>query len=535
MRDRFEIPRGQIMGSVRWWELAGTCQKDCRWCQERCLNRTQGGSIGKDRIREHCGVFGISAADTSIQISQYIYWGLMSLQHRGQEAAGLSVTNGSRQVYTYKNNGLVAQVLTPEILQKYSGNVGIGHVRYGTAGSCSVINAQPYHFENNHIQFAMSFNGNIANYPTLRTEMEGKGRVFLTNSDTEIIANIIASTAIHSSNWIEILKLITKFLDGSYALLILTPEGDIYAMRDPMGFKPLVYGTLPGDQPIHVVSSETCAIDALGGKVINDVQPGEIIYLSPDGHVKSEGFVTPGTERRALCMFEFVYFARPDSVIDKISVYNVREKLGRNLAGSVPVPTNDAVIIPVPDSGRSAAMGFAKESGIPFNEGLIKNRYVWRTFITPGKQMRTTLVRQKLNPVSAIVKNRNVVLLDDSIVRGTTMRQIVRLLKTAGASSVHVRISCPPVRFPCFMGIDFPTREELIASSGEQKPIDDYVEGIRKDIGADTLGFQTIEGLVDAIGLPSDKVCLACLNGDYPLRSNPLESGLCAAFSNGRD
>jgi len=522
------------MGSAGWWELAGSCQKNCHSCRETCLGKVRGGLLGNDKPSEHCGVFGISAADNSLQISQYIYWGLMSLQHRGQEAAGLSVANGSKKVYTYKNNGLVAQVLTPDVLQKYWGNVGIGHVRYGTAGSSSVKNAQPYHFENNHMQFSMSFNGNIANYPALRKEMEGKGRVFLTNSDTEIIANIIASTAIGTDNWIEILKFITKFLDGSYSLLILTPEGDIYAMRDPMGFKPLVYGTLPGDQPIHVVSSETCAVDAMGGKVINDVQPGEIFHLSPDGHTTSEGFALQGNGRRALCMFEFVYFARPDSVIDKISVYNVREKLGRNLADSCPVPAKDAVIVPMPDSGRSAAMGFAKETGIPFNEGLIKNRYVWRTFITPGKQMRTTLVRQKVNPVSAIVKNKDVVLIDDSIVRGTTMTQIVRLLKNAGARSVHVRISCPPVRFPCFMGIDFPTREELIAGSKEQNHIEDYVESVRKDIGAETLGYQTIEGLVDAIGLPSNKICLACLNGDYPLRCNPLESNLCAAFSAGR-
>ncbi len=430
---------------------------------------------------------------------------------------------------------MVAQVITPDILQKAWGNVGIGHVRYGTAGSSSVMNAQPYHFENNQIQFSMAFNGNIANYPALRKEMEAKGRVFLTNCDTELIANLIASISINKNNWTEILKSLPQFLDGSYCLLFLTPEGDIYAMRDPMGFKPLVYGSLPGDEPIHAVSSETCAIDALNGKVINDVQPGEIIHLKPDGKVISEGFVANGDSRRALCIFEFVYFAQPNSVIDKIPVYNVREQLGRNLANCAPAPFKDAVIVPVPDSGRSAAMGFSKESGIPFNEGLIKNRYVWRTFITPGKQMRTNLVRQKLNPVIAIVKNKNVVLIDDSIVRGTTMKQIVRLLKTAGASSVHVRISCPPVQFPCFMGIDFPTREELIAGSTEQKQIADYVEGIRKEIGAESLGYQTIEGLVDAIGLPPNKICLACLNGEYPLRCNPLESGSCAAFSIGRE
>lgn len=523
------------MNTIDYWDSEGDCQNNCRTCQKRCFTGIQKLLTWDEKPRDHCGVFGISAADHGIQISQYIYWGLISLQHRGQEAAGLSVVNGSRKIWTYKDNGLVNQVLTPEILQKSWGNVGIGHVRYGTAGSSSVLNAQPYNFENNQMQFAMSFNGNIANYPALRKEMERKGRIFLTNCDTEVIANLIASTSIDTDNWIQILKSITKRLDGSYSLLILTPEGDIYALRDPVGFKPLVYGTLPGDQPIHAVSSETCAIDALNGKVINDVQPGEIIRLTPDGHVKSEGFTSQENGRRALCMFEFVYFAQPNSVIDKIPVYNVREKLGRNLADCAPASMRDAVVVPVPDSGRCAAMGYSKESGLPFNEGLIKNRYVWRTFITPGKQMRTTLARQKLNPVSAIVKNKNVVLIDDSIVRGTTMKQIVRLLKIAGASSVHVRISCPPVRFPCFMGIDFPTSEELIAGSTGPKQIDDYVESIRKTIEADSLGYQTIEGLVDAIGLPSNKICLACLNGEYPLRCNPLENGSCAAFSSGRD
>src|SRR5271157_4996064 len=523
------------MVPAKWWEPARSCRVPCSLCHQPSLGQVRGGNLWGDKPREQCGVFGISAANPGMQISKHIYFGLLALQHRGQEAAGLSVANGSRQIFTLKDNGLVSQVMTEEALQKYWGNNGIGHVRYGTAGSGSVVNAQPFYFENNITKFALSFNGNIANYPVIRKELEGLGRIFLTNCDTEVIAKLMASTAMGSDDWVEILRLLSKRLDGSYCLLILTPEGDIYAIRDPMGFKPLVYGKLPGDEPIHAISSETCAIDALGGKVINDVQPGEIIHIWPDSTVQSEGFAGQGSSgRHALCMFEFVYFARPDSVIDKISVYKVRENLGRNLAKACPVSSDDAVVVPVPDSGRSAAVGFSKEAGIPFNEGLIKNRYVWRTFITPGKEMRTSMVRQKLNPISAIVRNKDVVLIDDSIVRGTTMRQIVGLLRSAGARSVHVRISCPPVLYPCFMGIDFPTRQELIAGEKDMAHDMDFIESVRKDIKADSLGYQSIDGLVDSIGLPDDQICLACLNGDYPLRSNPLEDGNCAAFTAGR-
>lgn len=514
---------------------AQACRDDCSTCHQSYHQQVRFDSIWADKPREQCGVFGISAANPAMQVSKHIYFGLLALQHRGQEAAGLSVVNESRQIYTHKDNGLVSQVLTEEVLQKHWGNIGIGHVRYSTAGSSGAINAQPFYFENNTTQFALAFNGNIANYPVIRKELEGLGRIFLTNCDTEVIGKLMASTAIGTDDWVEILKMLMKRLDGSYCLVVLTPEGDIYAIRDPMGFKPLVYGRVPGDEPIHAISSETCAIDALGGKVINDVQPGEIIHIWPDSTVQSEGLTGQADGRHALCMFEFVYFARPDSVIDKISVYKVRENMGRNLAKNNPVDSDDAVVVPVPDSGRSAALGFSKESGIPFNEGLIKNRYVWRTFITPGKEMRTSMVRQKLNPISAIIKNKDVILLDDSIVRGTTMRQIVSLLRTAGARSVHVRISCPPVLYPCFMGIDFPTREELIAGSKEMSHEEDYVEEIRKDIKVDTLGYQSMDGLVNAIGLPADQICLACLNGDYPLRCNPLEADLCAAFSKGRE
>lgn len=433
----------------------------------------------------------------------------------------MAVTNGTRKIWNYRDLGLVSQALTPEVLDRHWGNVGIGHVRYGTAGSSDLKNAQPYLFRNNHTTFALAFNGNVANYDQLRKSLhEGKGRLFLSNSDTEVIAKAIASTSMATDDWVENLKFVSRFLDGSYSLLVLTRDGDLYVLRDPMGYKPLCYGTLDLNEEtvVNLASSESCAIDAVGGQFLDDVKPGELIHLAPGGNIHSEGFVPNRTSRTALCQFEFVYFARPDSVIDGVPVEEVRVKMGRNLAKTHPVDSHHAVVVPVPDSGRSAALGYARQSGHPFAEGLMKNRYVWRTFIMPGQEKREDMVRQKLNPIKSVVRGRDVVLVDDSIVRGTTMRQIVRMLKRAGAASVHVRIACPEVREPCYMGVDFPTRRELIVGKMEVAKPDDYLDAVRETIEADSLGYQTIDGLVDAIGLRKDQLCLACLDGNYPLR-----------------
>lgn len=468
-------------------------------------------------------MFGVSASDHGYQVSSMIYHGLMALQHRGQEAAGLAVTNGSRKIRVYKNKGLVSNALSLKLLDRAWGNVGIGHVRYGTAGGSSLMNAQPYRFKSNQAEFALAFNGNIANYASLKRQLQDKGRIFQSDSDTEVIAKMIASTSIGTEDWVENLRFLTKFLDGSYSLLFLTREGDVYAIRDPLGFKPLCYGTVPSNDGynVNLVASETCALDACGAEFMGDVQPGEIVHLDPDGDVHTEIVISAPSDRRALCMFEFVYFARPDSVIDGIPVGKVRENLGKNLAKSHPVDSSNAVVVPVPDSGRSAALGFARESGLPIAEGLMKNRYVWRTFITPGQKNRLSLVRQKLNPVKYIIEGREVVLIDDSIVRGTTMSQIISLLKHAGAAKVHVRSSCPEVRAPCYMGVDFPTKRELIVGKLEVSNPDGYLDEICHLIGADSIGYNTIEGLVDAIGLPRNHLCLACLNGEYPLRAHP--------------
>ncbi|MCP4761356.1 MAG: amidophosphoribosyltransferase, partial [archaeon] len=359
-------------------------------------------------------------------------------------------------------------------------------------------------------------------------------RIFTTNGDSEVISQILASLSIGSGDWVEALKLLSRFLDGSYSLIFLTQEGDIYAIRDPLGFKPLCYGAIDSDSSCkyHLVASESCAIDTVGGKLVNDVKPGEIIHLSVDEEIHSELIISGS--RKALCMFEFVYFARPDSIIDGISVAKSRYKLGRNLAKIHPVDSKNAVIVPVPDSGRSASIGFSNESGIPYGEGLMKNRYVWRTFIMPGQSNRANKVRQKLNPVKEIISGKEVVLIDDSIVRGTTTAFIIKMLKQAGAAKVHVRISCPPVIEPCYMGVDFPTKSELIAGKTQTEDPITFVEKIRKIIGADSLGYQTIDGLAEAIGLPKDQLCLACLNGDYPLKNDPRKLNLEETFSTQR-
>ncbi|MHA1734229.1 MAG: amidophosphoribosyltransferase [Promethearchaeota archaeon] len=517
------------------------CSGSCRSCRHACSlgvnDLYPAHPLPFDKPREACGVFGVSASDHGYQVSPTIYHGLMALQHRGQEAAGLAVTNGNRKIRVYKNNGLVAEALTIKLLDRAWGNVGIGHVRYGTAGSTDLKNAQPYVFKSNQTQFSLAFNGNIANYDQLKRQLQMKGRIFQTDSDTEVIAKIIASTSIGTEDWVENLKLMTKFLDGSYSLLFLSRDGDIYAIRDPLGFKPLCYGVISefGDgNEINVVSSESCAIDSTGGRLLGDVRPGEILHLDQANEVHREAVVSSPTGRRALCQFEFVYFARPDSVIDGISVGKVRERLGRNLARTHPVDSDNAVVVPVPDSGRSAALGYALESGHPYAEGLMKNRYVWRTFIQPGQAKRLSMVRQKLNPIKYIVKGKEVILIDDSIVRGTTMSQIVKLLRDAGAKKVHVRSSCPEVREPCYMGVDFPTKQELIVGCAERAHPDDYIDLVCEQIGADSLGYQTIDGLVNAIGLSRSELCLACLNGDYPLRQAPEVLSLEETFSQNR-
>jgi amidophosphoribosyltransferase len=470
--------------------------------------------IDDDKPHEECGVFAVVSKDPSVHIAQTIFQGLMALQHRGQEAAGISIVNGNKRIHTYKSQGLVYEALPQDKLSKLWGNVGIGHVRYGTAGSGDVINAQPFHYETSKSKpFSLVFNGNITNYQILKDQLKSKGNIFLTNGDTEVIANLIATNSMIAENWVENISFTAKILDGSFSIIILTDEGDLYAYRS--GNKPLCIGKANSlNTELYIIASESCAISCLGGELIRDVKPGEIVHVHQD-HFFHRETVLPVQKNH--CIFEYVYFARGDSIIDEQSVHKVRELLGRNLAKAEDIDTSNAIVVPVPDSGRSAALGYAVESGLPYEEGLMKNRYVFRSFIAPSQQERMNLVRMKLNPVRAIVEGKDVILIDDSIVRGTTMQRIVKLIRGAKAASVHVRSASPEIARPCFYGVDFPSREELIFGRKEMLSNShvDAVKLICDELGADTLKYQSIDGLIDAIGIEMKDLCLACLNGEY--------------------
>ncbi|MFX0001364.1 MAG: amidophosphoribosyltransferase [Candidatus Hodarchaeota archaeon] len=481
----------------------------------------------KEKPREHCAIFGVTCDDIGYSVSNILYQGLIALQHRGQESTGISLLKTGGKIYTYKKNGLVSKVLEEKILSQYWGNVGIGHNRYATTGAVgfkSSLYMQPFHFKNNEIEFSIAFNGTIANFDEIKKKMDEMGRVFITNTDTEVLAQLIGSIALGTEDWPEILKFTSKLLDGSYSLILMTSDGDIYAIRDPLGFKPLCIGELKTEQRnLYFIASESCAIDSVGGVFLRDVKPGEIVHLSHQKDIHSELVIK--TNRTAICQFEYVYFARPDSIIDGISVAEARLQLGINLAKQDPILKNpeireNAIVVPVPDSGRSVAVGYAKEAKLPYIEGLMKNRYVHRTFIMPGQIKRKIAVKEKLNPIKSIVRGKDVILLDDSIVRGTTTQQIVSLLREkGGAKRVHLRVSCPPIISPCYMGIDFPTKSELIAGRFQNLYGENYLDEIQQTIGSDTLLYQTVDNLTLAIGKDKNELCLACLTGDYQLKS----------------
>jgi amidophosphoribosyltransferase len=498
-------------------------EKNPSFCSFSCPN---------EKPQDKCGIVGISSPDSKYNIAHDLYLGLMTLQHRGQESAGISIVNSTEKIYTFKDLGLVAQALDQETLKKYWGNFGIGHVRYGTTAGSDVYFAQPYHIMTNQIEFSYAFNGTIANYMKLKVQLEDNGLTIIKDSDTEVLANLLASLSIDTKDWIEIFKIAAKFLDGSYSLTLLTPEGDLYAVRDPYGFKPLCHGKFNDDQRTrNIIASESCVMDTLHAEFIGDIKPGQILHIDRDGNMNKEIFCT--NSRTALCQFEFVYFARPDSVIDGVPVNKARENFGKNLAKEHPVDLPDTIVVPIPDSGRSAALGFAKESGLTYEEGLMKNRYSWRTFIMPTARKKA--VSEKLNAIRSTLKDKNVVLVDDSIVRGTTISQIISLLRRGGAKSVHVRISCPPVKSPCYMGIDFPTKQELLAGRMEKIDNENYIELIRKEIGADSLGYQSLEGLIQSIGLRKDQLCLACLTEEYLIKSIPDLQALEVFFERSRN
>lgn len=469
---------------------------------KKCLQ-----SCWQRQIRDACGVVGVFARNKNQHIARDVYHTLLALQHRGQESAGISTYAGEK-LKGIKGMGLVTEVFSNHNLQGLFGNRAIGHVRYSTAGASTIENAQPFCFESPHINFTLALNGTLTNFIQLKKRFRENGHIFSSSTDTELIAHVIASMVIETKDYMEAIKKTMELFDGSYSVTLLNDKGELFGFKDPTGFKPLCIGETTDGK--YIIASESVAVDVLRGRLIKNFAPGEIVKIDPDGNISYEK--GPTADRHGFCVFEFVYFARPDTRFDGVCVYDVREQLGRNLALTHGIDAD--VVIPIPDSGRTAASGFSIESGIPLREGLMKNRYVHRTFIMPSQSLRDYAVFLKLNPVVTQITNKDVILVDDSIVRGTTCRQIVKLLKDAGANKVHLRISCPPLIAPCYMGIDFPNKADLIAARLD-------VEGIRRFIGADTLGYQSLEGLVNATGVSKSELCLACLTGDYPLKEPP--------------
>lgn len=452
-------------------------------------------------IRDKCGVIGIAAREA---VAPLMYFGLKALQHRGQESAGMTTVDEAGQGRTIKGMGLVDQVFPPEKVAELQGHVGIGHCRYSTAGRSVADNAQPHTVNVALGVVSMAHNGDIVNAPKILEELKAKGYGFITDSDTEVACRLLANKVVHyADNPVKALKELMGEIVGAYSLTIVVGR-DLYAVRDPYGIRPLVVGKLPGNGG-YMAASESVALDVLGAELIRDVEPGEIVKITADG---IESHKTPVPENAAHCFFEYVYFARGDSVIDGELAQEVRRRIGMQLAREAPVDAD--AVIPVPDSGRAHAAGYSEASHIPLREGLMKNRYVHRTFIMPGQDNRERNVRLKLNPIKHVIQGKRVIIVDDSIVRSTTMKRIVELVRHVGAREVHVRIAAPPITDPCYLGVDFHHRNQLVASNST-------VEEIRKLIGANSLAYVSIEGMVKAINFPRAKLCLGCVTGEYPV------------------
>ena len=449
------------------------------------------------RPEEECGIFGIF---NHPEASNLTYLGLYALQHRGQEACGI-VSSDGEHLHAHKAMGLVADVFGDQnTFSKLPGKAAIGHVRYSTAGSSVIKNTQPIMVEYSRGAIAVAHNGNIVNAQLIRSELEAYGSIFQTSMDTEIIVHLLATA--RDDSLVERITSAMERIEGAYCLLFLT-ESRMIAVRDPYGFRPLCLGKLGQS---YVVASESCALDLIEAEFIREIEPGEMIVVDRNGMTS---FMPWKKVAPQPCIFEFVYFARPDSLIFGKNVYMVRKEMGRQLAREHSVEAD--LVIAVPDSGVPAAMGYAEEAGLPFELGLIRNHYVGRTFIEPQQSIRHFGVKIKLNPVREILKGKRVVVIDDSIVRGTTSRKIVKMVRNAGASEVHMRISSPPTSFPCYYGIDTPNRKELISASHS-------LEEIRKYITADSLGYLSNEGLRDSVGTGNSTYCTACFSGDYPIR-----------------
>jgi amidophosphoribosyltransferase len=447
------------------------------------------------RCKKMCGIFGIY---NHLEASNLTYLGLYALQHRGQESAGI-VSSDNRQLHHYRQMGLVSEVFSKDILKGLSGKSAIGHVRYSTAGSSELKNAQPFVVDYYKGSLAIAHNGNLTNASLIRSELESKGSIFQSNMDTEVIVHLIARSKEKTS--IERTAHALKQIEGAYSLLILT-EKEMIVARDPFGFRPLALGQLK-DAP--VIASETCAFDLIGAKFVREIEPGEILLINDEG-IKS--FKPFPQKQHHQCIFEFIYFARPDSLLFNRNVYEVRKSFGTQLAKEAPVEVD--MVVPIPDSGFPATLGYSTQSKIPLELGMIRNHYVGRTFIEPEQRIRHFGVKIKLNPVKDLLKEKRIITVDDSIVRATTSRKINKMFRNAGAKEVHVRISSPPITYPCFFGIDTPKRSELIASSHT-------VKEIQKFINASSLHYLSLEGLKSCVKEDAESFCYACFTGDYPI------------------
>lgn len=458
-------------------------------------------STKPDKPEEACGVFGVFAPGQDV--AKLTYFGLYALQHRGQESAGIATFDGE-QVHLYKEMGLVSQVFSETKLNQLPGHMAVGHTRYSTTGSSRVVNAQPAVVETRLGSLALAHNGNLVNTGVLREALLKRNCNFVSTTDSEMIAVAIALEVNDGKAWLEAAISAFHRCSGAFSLVIGTPAG-LMGVRDPHGVRPLVIGTL-GTNPVrYVLASETCGLDIIGAEFLRNVEPGELVWITEEGMASFHWSQQP---KPKLCIFEMIYFARPDSIMDGESLYSYRLRIGRRLAEEASVPAD--MVIGVPDSGVPAAIGFSQISGIPYAEGLIKNRYVGRTFIQPTQTMRESGIRMKLNPLRDVLEGKRVIMVDDSIVRGTTSRKIVKTLREAGATEVHMRISSPPVTHPCFYGIDTDNQDQLIAATKS-------VEEIAEQIGVDSLAFLSWEGMLQATKDDPNNFCSACFTGDYPI------------------
>lgn len=471
-------------------------------------------ALWDDKPKEECGVFGVYAPERDV--ARLTFFALYALQHRGQESAGIATCDG-RQAYQYKAMGLVSQVFNEDNLKPLVGHMAIGHTRYSTTGGVKLLNAQPYLIDTIKGPLGLAHNGNLTNALNIRHALLKRGVGLTSTSDSEMITQIIAApTEVWANDiaieycddhWVNQIRILMQMAEGAYSLTLLTRKA-VYAVRDPLGLRPLCIGKMEDNR--YVIASETCALSTIGAEFLRDVAPGEIIRLDESGLTSFTGI--PGSPaKRALCVFEYVYFARPDSLLDGQLIHNARQNMGRQLAKEAPAAAD--MVIPVPDSACPAAIGFGQESGIPYAEGLIKNRYIGRTFIQPDDSLRKQGVNLKFNTLSHNLEGKRVVLVDDSIVRGNTAGPLVKLLRDGGAKEVHVRVSSPPVKHPCFMGVDMATYQELIANQFDIQDICDH-------IGADSLAYLSLPGMLEAIALGAKEVkghCTACFSGQYPI------------------